>query len=249
MDLSRTNIPKHTSKLKMMISSTLKRVFFQLTGPTLVFALLAVPSLAEGYYYYPFYRPVDNLPPTGAALGPWLWNFNVGGGPTPMVGGSSRQLNDGSNFVVGTGYNFTPRLGLDLEFLDAGLGVTDSALQQNGAIDGTAHVWSVTLDPIWRFRIGGPVGAYVIGGGGYYERDMRFTEPAQVFVPTFHGGFFAPGLENVYQTDGAGGVNIGMGVTCNLGWGTKLYVEARYHYVFTAGGGTQMIPVTIGFRW
>ena len=205
--------------------------------------------MAQGYYDTPGYPQMNSAPARGAALGPWPWNFNFGGGPTPVVGGSSRQLDNGSNFVVGSGYNFTPRLGLDMEFMDAGLGVTDSALQQNNATDGTAHLWSVTLDPIWRFRIGGPVGAYVIGGGGYYERDTRLTEQTRVFVPTYRGGFYAPGLQDVYQTDGTGGLNAGVGITCNLGWGTKLYVEARYHYVFTSGGNTQLIPVTIGFRW
>jgi len=239
---------KKTSNGTMNTGAT-KCIFFQWVIPALAFALLTAPSLAEGYAYYPFYRPVDSLPATGAALGPWPWNFNFGGGPTTVVGGASQQINNGYNFNVGTGYNFTPRLGLTLEFLDAGLGATDAALQQNGAIDGTAHMWSVTLEPVWRFRIGGPVGAYIIGGGGYYERDMRFTEPVEVFVPTYHGGFYARGLEDVYQHDGAGGVNVGAGITYNLGWGTKLYVEARYHYVFTAGGNTEIIPVTIGFRW
>lgn len=227
----------------------LKHTLFHGAIAVLGLTLCAGPSRAQGYPYYPLYRPVDTLPPTGAALGPWPWAFNFGGGPTPVVGGSRDQFSNGYNFNVGGGYNFSPRLGLDLEFLDAGLGLTDSALRNKGAADGDAHVWSVTLNPIWRFRIGGPVGGYLIGGGGYYERDTRFAEPAQVFVPTHRGGFLAPGLEDVNQHDGAGGVNVGMGVTCNLGWGTKLYVEARYHYLYTAGGSMQMIPVTIGFRW
>jgi hypothetical protein len=129
------------------------------------------------------------------------------------------------------------------------MGATNSAIQQNGALDGDASIWSVTLNPVWRFRIAGPIGAYLIGGGGYYQREMRFDEPVTVFVPTFHGGFDETGVETVRQTDDAGGVNIGGGLTWNWGWGTKFFVEARYHYIFTSGTATQIVPVTFGFRW
>jgi opacity protein-like surface antigen len=228
-----------------MIKTPSKRLFTQGAILGVVLAFLTSTSWAWPYYY-PMYRPVDTLPATGAALGPWAWNFNFGGGPTPVVGAAKSQLTDGYNFNVGFGYNFSPRIGLDLEFLDAGLGVTQAAMDQNNAVDGDAHIWSVTLNPIYRFRLGGPFGAYIIGGGGYYELDERFTEQVQFFDP-----FFATvdGLEDIYQHKSAGGLNAGAGLTWNLGWGTKLYLEARYHYIFTSGGNTQIVPVTIGFRW
>jgi hypothetical protein len=128
--------------------------------------------------------------------------------------------------------------------MNSWLGLTNQALQQNGAVDGDANIWSVTLNPIWRFRIGGPVGGYLIGGGGYYQRVYRLIEQQQVIDPVF-----GPLDEEVHQTTDAGGVNIGMGLTCNLGWGTKLFVEARYHRIFTSGNDTQIIPVTFGLRW
>jgi len=218
----------------------------------MLLCLFLVPATAMAYPYYagPYrvFRPVDDLPPTGAALGPWPWNFNFGGGPTAVTG-SNNPLTGGWNFVVGSGYNFSPRLGLDLELMNAGMGVTRAAMAQQQALDASASVWSVTLDPIWRFRIGGPVGGYLIGGGGFYERDIRYSEPGEVFVPTYRGGFFAPGTGDVHQIDDTGGVNAGAGLTCNLGWGTKLFVEARYHYLFTSGSATQIIPITIGLRW
>src|SRR5439155_9362290 len=95
------------------------------------------------------YRPVVRAPdwagPNAAALGPWPWNFDFGGGPA-TVSGSHDQLTGGSNFQFGGGYNFSPRAGLVLEFGNAWLGVTNNALQQNGAFDGDANVWSVTLN-------------------------------------------------------------------------------------------------------
>ena len=202
-------------------------------------------------YYRPYaaYPPVDTYPASGAALGPWPWNFNFGGGPTSIVGDTRDRLTGGWNFTVGGGYNFTPRAGLVFEMMDAGLGVTDSELGRNQATSGDANVWSFTANPIWRFRIAGPVGGYIIGGGGFYEREERFSVPVTVFVPTFHGGFETTGFDHTRQIDDAGGVNVGAGITCNLGWGTKLFVEARYHYIFTGGSATQIIPVTFGLRW
>jgi hypothetical protein len=196
--------------------------------------------------YRPMYRAPDWAYPDAPALGPWPWNFDFGGGPTP-VSDSNNLLSGGSNFEFGGGYNFSPEAGFVLEFMNSWLGVTDNALQKNGAIDGTASVWSFTVNPVYRFRIGGPIGGYLIGGGGFYEREMRFREPVQLFLPD--GELFGSGLETVRQVDDAGGVNVGAGLTWNMGWGTKFFMEARYHYVFTPGGGTQLIPITFGFRW
>ncbi len=217
--------------------------------------LCARSSPADVLVYQPYYRPyalyspLGMWPPSGAALGPWRWNFNVGGGPTAVLGNARNQLTNGWNFTIGSGFNFTPRAGFILEFSNSGLGLTDSTLVDNQASDGNASIWSVTINPIWRFRLGGPVGGYLIGGGGFYERDLGFTESGQIFVPTFDGGFYTPGTFVDHQIDDAGGMNVGAGLTCNLGWGTKIFIEARYHYIFTPGNATQLLPVTIGLRW
>jgi hypothetical protein len=221
----------------------------------LFLGLLMASSLAHAAYPYyyapaPAYRSAPAFAsPNAAALGPWAWNFNFGGGPAPVAGPARHDLDNGYNFTVGTGYNFSPRTGFVFEFMNSGLDLTDQALASHQAVDGSASIWSVTLNPIWRFRISGPIGGYLIGGGGFYQREERFTEPATVFVPTRGGGFFAQGFDNVHEFDNTGGVNVGAGLTWNVGWGTKFYVEARYHYVFTAGTPTQIIPVTFGFRW
>ena len=133
-------------------------------------------------YRRPLYRAPAWASPNAAALGPWPWNFDFGGGPTAVTG-SNNLLNGGSNFEFGGGYNFSPRVGWVLEFMNHSLGVTNNALQQNNAISGDAGVISVTLNPIWRFRIAGPIGGYLIGGGGYYQREMRFDEPVQSVYP------------------------------------------------------------------
>jgi len=215
---------------------------------------LLIPAFAHAYPYYYSAPAYTTAPawasPNAAALGPWAWNFNFGGGPTPVAGPASNDLENGYNFTVGTGYNFSPRAGFIFEFMNSGFDLSDQALQShNNAVDGSGSVWSLTLNPIWRFRVGGPIGAYIIGGGGFYQREERFTEPTSVVVQGHNGPFTEDGYEDVHEFDSTGGVNAGAGLTWNVGWGTKFYVEARYHYVFTAGKPTQLVPITFGFRW
>jgi hypothetical protein len=225
---------------------------FAAAGCFLILFFAAAPAAVQAYPYY--YGPASGgyrtapawASPNAAALGPWAWNFNFGGGPTAVAGNTDNTLENGYNFTVGTGYNFSPRTGFVFEFMNSGFDLTDQTLRSHNAVDGDASVWAVTLNPIWRFRIAGPVGGYIIGGGGFYQREERFREPGTVF---FHNGFSEQGLEDVHEFDNTGGVNAGVGLTWNVGWGTKFYVEARYHYVFTAGTPTQLVPVTFGFRW
>jgi len=206
-----------------------------------------------GYYVTPYYEPPYYGPVTGQsayhgpydpALGPWKFNFNFGGGPTAVTD-SHDKYKTGGNFTVGGGYNFNQRLGIALEFMQTDLGLTDNALNQNNAFDGDSWLWAVTVEPTWRYKIGGIVGGYLIGGGGFYEREDKFDQT--VVVPTFFGQRPIHVVDR--QTDDTGGLNAGAGFTFNVGWGTKFYVEARYHYIFTAGRATQIIPVTFGFRW
>jgi opacity protein-like surface antigen len=218
---------------------------------------LALPSAIHAGWVYvpngptpgPAYGPAYPRP-GGAALGPWKWNFNFGGGPTSVVGGQRQRLESGWNFNFGGGYNFTPRAGFTLEFGQSVLGLSDEDIQRHQADDGDASVWSVTLNPVYRFRLGGPVGMYLIGGGGFYQRELRYFSSGFAFVPTLGGGgFYAPVATEAHDIDNTGGINAGMGFTFHVGGGAKFFVEARYHYVFTANTPTQIIPVTIGFRW
>ena len=180
------------------------------------------------------------------------WNFNVGGGYTPVAGSTSNRLDGGGNFSVGAGYNFSPTLGVVGEFGYDLLGVNSATLTSLGVPNGTAHVWSLTVNPIVRVPLGHRLGAYFIGGGGLYQRRLEFTSPTTdtVFNPVF-GVVSVPADQVVgSSTSTAGGLNGGGGFTFSLGEsGAKLYVESRYNHAFTRGPGTSYVPVTIGIRW
>ena len=185
------------------------------------------------------------------------FNANVGVGVTPLVGDISTRLNTGWHITVGAGYNIAPSFGVDLEYMYTGLGVSQSALNALDVPNGNAHVNSLTIDPIWRFKRGERFGAYVIVGGGYYRRTVEFTAPTTAVVDVFDPwwGYIGPVIVPVNQilgsvTTNAGGVNGGLGTTIDLGHGgIKFYGEIRYHYAATHRSRTQMLPITFGVRW
>jgi hypothetical protein len=185
------------------------------------------------------------------------WNFNVGGGVTPLVGDISSRLNTGWNVTVGGGYKIVPSFGVDVEYMYNSFGVSQSALNALDVPNGDAHVHSITINPIWRFKRGERFGAYAIVGGGFYRRTVEFTQPTTAVVDVFDPwwGYIGPVIVPINQvlgsvTSNAGGVNGGLGTTIALGHGgIKFYGEIRYHYAATHRSHTQMLPITFGIRW
>ena len=55
--------------------------------------------------------------------------FNVGGGISFPQGDLGQFINDGGNFVVGGGYNFSKHIGVDTEFMWQDLPVNDATKQ------------------------------------------------------------------------------------------------------------------------
>jgi opacity protein-like surface antigen len=184
--------------------------------------------------------------------------FSVGGGPSSPVDNTSGRLNLGWNATVGAGVNLHPRVGLLAEFGFNNFGVSTQELTAIGVPDGSARIYSVTLNPIIRFNPGGRFDAYVMGGGGYYRRTLEFTEPTialdTAFDP-FYGVFFPVAVptntvlgsfsQNKAGINGGGGVSFRIRDDSNA----QVFAEARYHHIYTTPVSTPIIPVTFGFRW
>ncbi|HLI29826.1 MAG TPA: outer membrane beta-barrel protein, partial [Terriglobia bacterium] len=105
------------------------------------------------------------------------WNFDFGGGVTPVAGYSSGQFNTGWNIVGGGGLNLTSHFGFAGQFMWDGLGVNQSVIKMFHVPSAAAHIWSLTLNPEVRFRSHRRVGFYVIGGGGFYRATIQFLQP------------------------------------------------------------------------
>lgn len=218
------------------------------------------------------------------------FTFLVGGGFTLPVGGAHNYLATSYNIQAGAARNFNKKFGVQLEFdwanfgfqtatLNNLLAIYDSAgaTDQNGnplsQLGGNSHIWSFTLDPIYNFYNSDTLGAYVIGGGGYYHKIANFTVPTIGTYCDFFGFCYQFQANQTidHYTSNAFGVNAGLGATYKFSRfaSTRFYVEARYVYTFNSArqfslgdvngnnfnvfpqnsAKTGFIPVTFGIRF
>ncbi len=184
--------------------------------------------------------------------------FKLGGGFTEPVRNTDGRLDIGFNMGAGVGVNFAPWLGIMGEFGFNDLNLSSTALSAAGMPGGSTRIYSVTANPVVRFNPRGRFDAYLTGGGGFYRRTVEFTEPSVGTVTAFDPfyGVFYPidvPVTNVLSSvsQNKGGLNGGGGVSFRIRGdsNTKIFAEARYHYLFTTPVRTTILPVTFGFSW
>lgn len=137
------------------------------------------------------------------------------------AGGAFPIGNSGNAY--GTGYNISAFLGLNIPTLPIGVrfdGQYDRLPYKVGG--GNADLGFGTINVVYQSPIS-IVTPYVIGGAGYYHLDTRAVVPTSSL-----------------------GLNGGVGVKAPLHWGLGLFLEARYHYVFSHRPDTQLVPITLG---
>ncbi|HXC95808.1 MAG TPA: hypothetical protein VNU92_08900 [Edaphobacter sp.] len=217
------------------------------------------------------------------------YSFIVGGGFTLPVGDSHNYLSTSYDFQAGVGRNFSKKFGVQAEFNWANFGFPTSTLNKQLVIynstcpnaggcgltqlGGTSHIWSFTLDPIANFYESDTLGAYVIGGGGFYHKTANFTIPSiGTYCDPFYGCFQYQANQTIDKyTSNAFGVNVGAGMTYKFSRfaSERFYVEARYVYTFNSerafsfgdssgnnfnvfpqnSDKTGFIPITFGIRF
>jgi len=184
------------------------------------------------------------------------WNFNVGGGIGFPQGDLSSFINNGGNFVVGGGYNVNKWLSTNGEFMWQDLPVNSSTKQALQTPDASARQYAVTFDPMVHFPLGHKLGAYAIGGIGWYHRSGETTTPGTAIIcDPYWSWWFGCTVGDVDIITGstsadAFGENIGGGITYRLGEsGIKFYTEFRYHHADYNNVATNIIPLTFGVRW
>lgn len=187
--------------------------------------------------------------------------FNVGGGVGIPIRNTSDVAKIDGNLVTGGGVNIKRWFGLTGEFMWHGLPPTDSELAAVLAPSASSELFSVTGNFIGRYGADKRVGAYVIGGGGWYHHSWDITTsalvPGTVCGPAvfWYGVVCANGLvpANAVLRSGSqngGGLNIGGGITLGKeGHGPKFYTEIRYHHAYFSHFGLDVLPVTFGIRW
>jgi hypothetical protein len=214
------------------------------------------------------------------------WTFLVGGGFTLPTGGTHNYASPGWKFQVGGGRNFNKTLGLLLQFDYDHFGMQGSALRKElslynavcggscgfTSLGGNIHDWSFTLDPVVNYYNSDSLGAYVVGGVGFYHKYTQFTTPTSgtCFDP-YYGYYNCSGDQPIdWYTSNAVGLNAGLGFTYKISrWANeRFYAEARYVWTDNqpkpydvsgrtsyfnafpqASARTTYIPVTFGLRF
>lgn len=175
----------------------------------------------------------------------------------------------GWGLASGVGWNINKRSALIGEFMWNRMYANDAAIQTivaavpqpTGTINGSVNVFSVTAN--YRFELRGRLlGAYVIGGAGWYLRNTDLSQSITIGTTTvctpawlWWGLVCTPGTVTNTQTLAGSnsnvlGGNAGGGVTFRVGNAPyRLYGEARYHYAPTEGIRTQFVTVAMGIRY
>jgi hypothetical protein len=182
------------------------------------------------------------------------YTFFVGGGFTLPVGGSHSYLSTSYDIQAGAGRNFNKTFGAVVQFDWHNFGFQTATLNNQLAIynalnavggfpplpqlGGTSHIWSFTVGPVVNFYSSDTVGAYAIGGVGFYHKTANFTVPAiGVQCDPFFGCFQFQANQTIDKyTSNAFGVNAGLGMTYKFSRfaGERFFVEARYVYTFNS---------------
>ncbi|MGB6193056.1 MAG: porin family protein [Terracidiphilus sp.] len=184
------------------------------------------------------------------------WDFNIGGGIGFPQGDLSNFINDGANFVVGGGYNVNKWLALNGEYMWHDLPVNSTTKQLLQTPDASARQNAVTFDPMVHFPLGHHLGAYGIGGIGWYHRSGETTTPGVgVVCDPYWSWWYGCTIGTVNFVTGstsanAFGENIGGGLTYRFGESNlKFYTEVRYHHANYDKVATDLLPLTFGIRW
>lgn len=129
--------------------------------------------------------------------------------------------------AVNTGYNATGSLALQPVGLPIGFRI-DAGFNQFGfkSGGGNANIFAVTGNALVNVIPGPALGAYVIGGAGYYHESVSGT--------ALNGG-----------SQNHLGFNVGAGLNIPL-TGFDTFIEARYHRISENNGSTSFIPITVG---
>ena len=199
----------------------------------------------------------------------WFGHFAAG---YSVASGDIGDIID-DDFYVNGGATYWPEnwaAGIDLDLSWAEYDISSSAIRAiNDAIasdpgnsgsvtGGDVTDWSFSVNAIWGPNTGGSVGFYVIGGVGVDYLEGQITDNGLVYYPPICSPWYwwcvpggvGPGTFIVGKTDSwEFAWNAGLGVDFELGSGSTVYLEAKYHVVETDRASSELIPLVFGIRW
>ncbi len=172
--------------------------------------------------------------------------FIAGVGFTQPLGNTYHYLNPSYSFQVGAGRNFNKNFSIIAQFDWDNFGFNGRTLGNESAIyfndtdadtgvDGSSHIWSFSLNPVYNIYSRDTFGAYVVAGVGFYHKVATFTIPQEELG---YGNFgeleeFEVNAAFAHFTSNAPGFNGGIGFTYKPSRfsSQRLYGEVRYVFV------------------
>ena len=196
-------------------------------------------------------------------------HFNIGGGPTFVMGDIADRFNTGWGPAFGVTFDANEKLSFQFEYAFRWFDIPDEADARLGLLDANHQTHQLDFNLVANLTPpDSPIRAYVVAGPGTYYRKVEITRYAGNGVicdPYYYVCGTYP-IEAVLGSRGGWdfGFNVGGGIGFGLGGDAEFYIETRYHYVWGpeitsatqlptgASGGTtngQYLPLTFGFRF
>jgi len=105
-------------------------------------------------------------------------------------------------------------------------------------LDAYSHIWSLSLQPVYKIPVNEGLGAYLTAGVGFYHKITTFTVPGTGCYFDYYYGEVCYSADQPIDsyTSNAPGVNAGLGLTYKFSRfsNERLYVEAKYVYTFNS---------------
>lgn len=195
--------------------------------------------------------------------------FEVGGGLNKPISTATNYLTWGGQFSIGGGMRISKALSVLIDYQFMRDGLQSSLVKETGATGGNAHIWSLTLNPVFDLMPKHSNSVYVTGGGGFYRKLTTFTnlQQTQYCYYFYCGTGYAPQTAGHYSSN-QGGWSIGGGFEHKFqgmyGEGhTAIFAEVRYLDIMTPAvdqspnglgtaveaAGTKILPINFGFRF
>ncbi len=199
-------------------------------------------------------------------------SFNIGGGPTFVMGDLADRFNTGWGPAIGLTFNTSEKIGFQFEYAYRWFAIPDEADAAIGLLDANHQTHQLSGNVVATLTApDSPVRFYVAGGPGMYHRKVEITRYAGTGVicdPWYYVCGTYP-VEAVLGSRGGWdfGFNIGAGIGFALGDSGEFYIESKYHHVWgpeissstqlpaslqsSSGGKSdgQYLPLTFGFRF
>jgi len=197
-------------------------------------------------------------------------HFNIGGGPTFVMGDLADKFDTGWGPALGLTFDVSPRVGFQFEYAYRWFQIPDEADAAIGLLDANHQMHELSGNFIANLtQPDSPVRFYIAGGPGMFYRKVEITRYAGngVICDPFYYVCGTYPIEAVLGSRGGWdfGFNIGAGIGFGLGDSGEFYVESKYRMVWGpeivsatplpasagTGGSTNgtYLPLTFGFRF